>query len=84
MLPIDFSKKPEISRELDLSIYTRKALAETQMAFRDFCRTTARPLSSTRLILSITPIGDASENTQRTFLEFWNYLLDKSSQERLS
>lgn len=84
MREADFAGAPAMSREVNLSIYSRKALADTQAAFRGFCIASVKQISATRVEVSVTACGDGLQDARTTLLEFWNYLLDKSTQERLS
>jgi hypothetical protein len=83
MASFDLSTLPTISRRADLSIYTRSALAITQSAFKGHCRVHTTPISADRLLVSITPLKADSEETRTMILEFWNYFLDQSCQQRL-
>lgn len=83
MKTFDFSDPPLISRSVDLGIYTRKALADTQMAYKSYCRVQTQALPKNRLLISLIPNESESANFYKLLLEFWNYFLDKSCQEKL-
>ncbi len=83
MASFDLSTLPAISRRADLTIYSRNALAVTQSAFKEHCRVHTTPISADSLLVSITPLKTDSEETRTMILEFWNYFLDQSCQERL-
>jgi hypothetical protein len=79
----DSSQSPALSRSLDTSIYSRRALAATQAAFRDHCNVAIRPSEHGRLLVTVTPLSSEPADIRATVLEFWNYLLDTACQERL-
>lgn len=83
MSSFDFSSLPTISRVVDLTVYSRSALAATQLAFKEFCRVDTSPISNERLLVSVTPVVTTSDEVRTMILEFWNYYLDKSCQEKL-
>ncbi|MEK6764330.1 MAG: hypothetical protein AABY96_16650 [Nitrospirota bacterium] len=41
------------------------------------------PVSSNRLLVSIVPLMTTPEEVRTMLLEFWNYYLDRSCQEKL-
>mgnify|MGYP001568445816 CR=1 len=83
MASFDFSNPPTISRTVSLTIYSRSALAATQAAFREHCRISTAPVASDRLLVSIIPLMTTPEEIATMLLEFWNYFLDRSCQEKL-
>jgi len=83
MASFDSSNLPEFSRTVNLTIYSRSALATTQAAFREHCRVSTAPVASDRLLVSVMPLMTAPEEVGTMLLEFWNYFLDRSCQEKL-
>ena len=83
MASFDFSNPLTISRTVSLTIYSRSALAATQTAFREHCRVSTAPVASDRLLVSIMPLVATSDEVTTMLLEFWNYFLDRSCQEKL-
>jgi hypothetical protein len=83
MSSFDFSNSPVVSRVVNLTIYSRKALAVTQTAFREHCRVETATLPGDRLLVSVTPLITTPEEVRTMILEFWNYYLDRSCQEEL-
>lgn len=83
MASFDSSNPPSISRTVNLTIYSRSALAATQTAFKEHCRVSTSPVASDRLLVSIMPLRTSSEEVRTMLLEFWNYFLDRSCQEKL-
>jgi hypothetical protein len=83
MASFDLSALPAVSRLADLTIYSRSALAATESAFREHCCVHTTQITPDRLTVSITPLKANNEETRTMILEFWNYFLDKSCQERL-
>lgn len=83
MPSFDFSNPPAISRTVHLTIYSRSALATTQAAFREHCRVSTTPVSTDRLLISIMPLMTTPEEVRTMLLEFWNFFLDRSCQEKL-
>ncbi len=83
MASFDSSNPPAISRTVSLTIYSRSALAATQAAFREHCRVSTVPVTSDRLLVSIMPLMMTPEEVRTMLLEFWNYFLDRSCQEKL-
>ena len=83
MASFDSSNPPAISRTVNLTIYSRSALAAAQAAFREHCRVSIAPVASDRLLVSIMPLMTTTEEVRTMLLEFWNYFLDRSCQEKL-
>jgi hypothetical protein len=83
MASFDFSNPPTISRAVGLTIYSRSALAATQAAFREHCRISTALVAKDRLLVSVMPLMTAPEEVRTMLLEFWNYFLDRSCQEKL-
>ena len=83
MASFDASNSPAISRTVNLTIYSRSALAATQAAFREYCRVSTVPVSSDRLLVSVMPLMTTPEEIRTMLLEFWNFFLDRSCQEKL-
>lgn len=80
----DISSLASFSRDVSLSIYTENALKETQAAFQDFCTTTSERLTDSLIRVTVRPILSSNEKAKSAILEFWNYYLDKSCDERLN
>ncbi len=83
MASFDSSNLPAMSRTVSLTIYSRSALAATQAAFKEHCRVSTVPVPSDRLLVSILPLITTPEEARIMLLEFWNYFLDRSCQEKL-
>jgi hypothetical protein len=83
MASFDSSNPPAIARTVSLTIYSRSALAATQVAFREHCRVSTTSVSSGRLLVSIMPLMTTPDEIRTMLLEFWNYFLDRSCQEKL-
>ncbi len=83
MATFDSSNPPTISRSISLSIYSRTALEATQTAFMEHCRVSISPVTSDRLLVTTMPLMMSSEEGRTMLLEFWNYFLDRSCQEKL-
>ncbi len=73
----------EFTRVANNTIYSRRALADTRQAFREFCQISASPGT----------IPDTAEITvevkeqyvadgRKIILEAWNYMLDRACQIR--
>ncbi len=78
------TQQSEFSRSIDLSLYSRKALAAAQAAYRQYCRVEARPVDNGRLLVTISPLASETDDVRTLILEFWNYFLDCACQEKLS
>jgi len=83
MASFDSSNPPAISRTVNLTIYSRSALAATQAAFKEHCRVSTTLVSSDRMLVSIMPLMTTPEEVRTMLLEFWNFFLDRSCQEKL-
>lgn len=83
MLSFDCSDLPAISRTVSTTIYSRSALSRTQAAFGEHCQVSIAPSASDRLFVSITPLATSHQEAKSMILEFWNYCLDLSCQEKL-
>ncbi len=72
------------TRSCNLGIYSLSALGAAETAFRDFCQ--VRRISCADNQVSVTlSIGASQDRPFRTIvLEFWDYFLAKSVQERLT
>lgn len=83
MASFDASTPPDISRTVNLTIYSRSALEATQEAFREHCLVYTTQISSECLLVSIMPLMKAPNEVRTMLLEFWNFFLDQSCQEKL-
>jgi len=71
------------SRIADTSLYSRSALAATQMAFREHCRVRIEPAGPGKLRVVLTATTGHQGQLRSLVLAFWNYALDKAAQEKL-
>jgi hypothetical protein len=70
----------EFIKNVDHTLYPRKALLDARQAYLDYCTLKVVPLGNDRVQLSIT-VKDSHENeSKQVVLEFLNYLLDRSAQ----
>jgi len=83
MPSFDFSSPPSISRAVNLKVYSRNALAATQQAFKEYCTVDTSPISNDHMLVAVTPFVTTPDEIRTMVLEFWNYYLDQSCQERL-
>ena len=83
MASFESSNPPTVSRTVDLTIYSRAALAATQEAFKEHCRVSSAPVSSNLLLVSVMPLMTTPEDVRTMLLEFWNFFLDRTCQEKL-
>lgn len=83
MVSFDFSNLPTSSRTVSLTIYSRTALTATQEAFREYCRVSTAQVASDCLLISILPLVTTPGEDRAMLLEFWNFFLDRSCQEKL-
>lgn len=79
----NFSSDPEISRSVDTRLYSRRAIADAQAAYRGYCQVETRPQEGTRLLVTVKPHKLTPGELRETVLEFWNYVLDATCQQRL-
>lgn len=83
MASFDSSDLPGLSRTVPLTIYSRSALVATEEAFREHCRVSTAPVATNRLRVSVIPLITTPEEVRTMLLEFWNFFLDRSCQEKL-
>jgi hypothetical protein len=79
----DLSKLPDVSRTVDTRIYSRRALADAQAAFRDHCHVDIRYAGHARVAVTIRPVATNDAEWRRVVLEFWNFALDAACQQQL-
>ncbi|SMG63368.1 hypothetical protein BMETH_162_2 [methanotrophic bacterial endosymbiont of Bathymodiolus sp.] len=73
-----------LSIDVDSTIYPRKAVAATRLAFKSFCRVEATRQKSTLVTLKFSLLQSSSPETIETVvLEFMNYLLDVTADSYL-
>lgn len=70
-------------REVDNSIYSRKALADSRDAYRAYCDIQVAPLPNNRAKVSLLVKGEYQADARQITLEFWNYFLDSSCKDYL-
>ena len=70
-------------REIDNSIYSRKALASTREAYHTYCDVHAVPLPNNRATISIAVKNAYVADSRQIILEFWNYFLDSACKDHL-
>jgi len=80
----DFSKLPDVSRIVDTRIYSRRALADAQAAFRDHCHVDIRYVGHARVGVTVHPVATDDAEWRRVVLEFWNFALDAACQQQLA
>ena len=70
-------------RNIDNSIYPKKAVADARMAYRDYCDISIEIADETLPKLTIKVKPKYQKNSRKIILEFWNYLLDLSCQIKM-
>jgi len=73
----------ELTRRIDNSLYSRKALADTREAYRPYCNVVVQPESSGSVSITVTVKGEYKAQARQVALEFWNYFLDTSCEQSL-
>lgn len=70
-------------REIDNDLYTRKALADSRDAYRNYCDVQVAPLPNNRAKVSLAVKDQYAQESRQITLEFWNYFLDSSCKRYL-
>ena len=70
----------KFTRILDNDIYARKAVAEAQVTFREYCTVKVTPAGSGQVELAFKTDAAHEDKAQKIVLEFLNYTLDRSIQ----
>ncbi len=73
----------ELTRQIDNSIYSRKALAATREAYRSYCNVQVRPSNDGKVGVTVEVMDEYKEQQRQVILEFWNYFLDTSCKQHL-
>jgi len=79
----NLSSYPEVSRSVDTRVYSRRAITDAQAAFRGHCQVQVHPEGGTRVLVTIKSLNVTPGELRQTVLEFWNYALDATCQQRL-
>jgi len=83
MASFDYSEVNSLSRTIPLTLYTKSAIAEAKTAFFEYCRVSTIEVENNRVQVSVMPLITNPNEIRTMFLEFWNYVLDRSCQEKL-
>jgi hypothetical protein len=73
----------EFTRQIDNSIYSRKALAAARDAYRPYCEVVVKPGIDGKVGITVAIKDEHREQDREVVLEFWNFFLDTSCQQRL-
>ncbi len=65
---------------IDHELYPKKAILDARVAFLEYMDIKLSPISSSSVKLIITINPQYNENKRQIYLEFFNYILDKSTQ----
>lgn len=65
---------------IDHELYPKKAILDARVAFLEYMEIKLSPISSRSVKLIITINPQYNENKRQIYLEFFNYILDKSTQ----
>lgn len=65
---------------IDHELYPKKAILDARVAFLEYMDIKLSPISSRSVKLIITINPQYNENKRQIYLEFFNYILDKSTQ----
>ena len=69
-----------VTRVISNDIYARKAIAEAQSAFSNYCKVKASPVKTGNAELTFQVKEEHLNNSREIILEFLNYALDRSVQ----
>ena len=67
----------------DTSFYSLSALENTITAYQKHCTIETAQVNEAKCLLTITPLLSGDDDVRTMVLEFWNYFLDRSCQEKL-
>ena len=73
----------EYTRQIDNSIYSRKALSAARDAYRPYCDVKVSQGNNSVISITVNTKTEHREQSREVILEFWNYLLDTSCKQRL-
>jgi len=71
------------TRDLDNTIYPKKAVADARMAYRNYCDFSIDVTSGPLPKLTITVKPKYQDSSRQITLEFWNYLLGLACQIKM-
>ncbi|HDL85391.1 MAG TPA: hypothetical protein ENH11_03540 [Candidatus Acetothermia bacterium] len=70
------------TRSIDNALYTRRALGEARNVFTKYCVVRATPEANGRVTVTVTVNPEFQRDTRQIILEFWNFFLDITCQQR--
>jgi hypothetical protein len=71
-----------LTRTVDNTLYTRRALNEAREAFTKYCIVRATPGSNGMVGVTVTVNQEFQQDARQVILEFWNFFLDTACQQR--
>ena len=71
-----------LTRTIDNTLYTRRALNEARNAFAKYCVVRATPDANGLVGITVTVNSDFQQDARQVILEFWNFFLDTACQQR--
>jgi hypothetical protein len=71
------------TRNIDNTIYSRKAFAASREAYGPYCSASATPRADGLVAITISVREQHIPETRRIVLEFWNFFLDSATNERV-
>lgn len=72
-----------MTRSVDRSLYSQESIASAQAAYAGRCQVEETSIGDGRFLVRVIPSQGDSEVMRATILEFWNYALIKSCQEKM-
>ena len=73
----------QLTRRIDNTLYSRKALADAREAYREYCTVRAAAMPDVLVEIAVQPHGQYESNARQIILEFWNFFLDTACEQRL-
>lgn len=73
----------QLTRRIDNTLYSRKALAEAREAYREYCAVRAAAMPDGLVEITVQPHRQFESDARQIILEFWNFFLDTACEQRL-
>lgn len=73
----------QLTRRIDSTLYSRKALASARDAYREYCSVRAAPLQDGLVEIVVQPHRQYDSDARQIILEFWNFFLDTACEQHL-
>lgn len=73
----------QLTRRIDNTLYSRKALADAREAYREYCSVRVAVTPDGFVEITVHPHRQYESDFRQIILEFWNFFLDTACEQRL-